>query len=221
MRLLNWVCALAIFLGSCLLFLVEPMVAKRLLPLLGGSSAIWITCLVFFQIALLLGYLLAHWLVTRLKPRGQAGTYGVLLAAGLLMLSLNTRPEPHASTTHPVISVFWVLTSLIGLPFLLLSAAGPLLQAWYARSFHGATSSGSPQQMVPPYRLFALSNFGSLLALVLYPWLIEPRFDLHAQTIAWTVGYAVFAVACGVVLWRGSELSGDAVVGLDTHPHRH
>ncbi|HJX85855.1 MAG TPA: hypothetical protein VJ723_16060, partial [Candidatus Angelobacter sp.] len=198
MRLLNWACALAIFLGSCLLFLVEPMVAKRLLPLLGGSSAVWITCLVFFQIALLLGYLLAHWLVTYLKPRAQAGTYGALLAAGLLLLSLNTHPEPHASTVHPVISVFWVLTSLIGLPFLLLSAAGPLLQAWYARSFHGATSSGSPQQMVPPYRLFALSNLGSLLALVLYPWLIEPRFDLHAQTIAWTIGYAVFAVACGV-----------------------
>lgn len=216
MRLLNWVCALAIFLGSCLLFLVEPMVAKRLLPLLGGSSAIWITCLVFFQVALLLGYLLAHWLVTHLKPRAQAGIYGALLAAGLLLLGLNTRPEPHASTLHPVLSVFWVLTSLIGLPFLLLSAAGPLLQAWYARSFHSGTSSGSSQQMVPPYRLFALSNFGSLLALVLYPWLIEPRFDLHVQTVAWTIGYAVFAVACGVVLWRGSALRGDDVVVRDT-----
>ncbi len=209
MTWLQRVCAVAIFLGSCLLFLVEPMVAKRLLPLLGGSAAVWTTCLVFFQTALLLGYLLAHWLVTRLQPRAQAAVYATLLAAGLLLLSLNTRPDLHSDTANPVLSVFWVLTTLIGLPFLLLSAAGPLLQAWYARSFHSGTSS---ETMVPPYRLFALSNLGSLLALVLYPWLIEPRFDLHEQTVVWTIGYAVFAVACGVVLWQGSRRADASII---------
>jgi spermidine synthase len=212
MKLLHGLCAVAIFLGSCLLFLVEPMVAKRLLPLLGGSAAVWTTCLVFFQIALLLGYLLAHWLVTHLKPRAQAVVYAALLGAGLLLLSLNTRPNLHSDTANPVLSVFLVLTTLIGLPFLLLSAAGPLLQAWYARSFDAGTTSGSSPKMVPPYRLFALSNLGSLLALVLYPWLIEPRFDLHAQTVAWTIGYAVFTVACALVLWRGSDLADAAIV---------
>src|SRR5260370_1719235 len=128
MTFISRVCAFAIFLGSCLLFLVEPLVAKQLVPLLGGSSAVWVTCLVFFQTALLLGYLLAHWLVTYLHARAQALVYTALLAAGLLVIVYNINPEIHADTTHPVWSVFRVLTALIGLPFLLLSAAGPLLQ---------------------------------------------------------------------------------------------
>src|ERR1700674_2661767 len=172
MTFLTRVCAVAIFLGSCLLFFVEPMVAKRLLPLLGGSAAVWTTCLVFFQTTLLLGYLFAHWLVTRLQPEAQALTYVSLLVVGLALLGLNTRSHLQANITHPILSVFWVLTSLIGLPFFLLSAAGPLFQAWYARGFYRATGTPVAQTMAAPYRLFALSNFASLLALVAYPWLI-------------------------------------------------
>src|SRR5258708_7457714 len=208
MPFISRVCAFAILLGSCLLFLVEPLVAKQLVPLLGGSPAVWITCLVFFQTALLLGYLLAHWLVTSLPARAQALAYAALLAAGLLVIVYNINPEIHADTTHPVWSVFRVLTALIGLPFLLLSAAGPLLQAWYSRGFH-AVSSGSVKA-VPPYRLFALSNFGSLLALVAYPALIEPHYSLHEQTRGWAIGFVFFVVACAVVLWQGRHPGPEA-----------
>ncbi len=191
---LNLLYATAIFLGSFLLFLVEPMAAKRLVPLLGGSAAVWTTCLVFFQTALLLGYLCAHWLATRLRQRAQTLVYTGLLAVCLAQAALNLRPELHASTDHPIRSVFWLLTTLIGLPFLALSATNPLLQAWYAR--RGAGETG-----VPPYRLFALSNFGSLLALVVYPWLVEPRFSLRTQSAIWLAGFGVFALACaGIAL---------------------
>ncbi|HLY97953.1 MAG TPA: fused MFS/spermidine synthase [Candidatus Angelobacter sp.] len=200
MRWLTWTCAGAIFLGSCLLFFVEPMAAKQLLPLLGGSAAVWTTCLVFFQATLLLGYLLAHWLVTSFRPRIQAVIYPGLLAAALLLL-LAVRPFAlHAVTEHPAVSVFLLLTRLIGLPFLLLSAAGPLLQSWYARGFHA-----DQQQILPPWRLFALSNFGSLLALALYPVVIEPRFNLHVQMLVWIGGFGLFTAACSVVLLRGGR----------------
>src|SRR5215467_6805648 len=180
--------AIAIFLGSFLLFLVEPMAAKRLLPLLGGSAAVWTTCLVFFQVALLLGYLSAHWLATRLRPRAQALVYTGLLVACLAQASLNLRPDLHASTLHPIVSVFVLLTTLIGLPFVILSATSPLLQAWYSTGFSRPASQSSVK-VVPPYRLFALSNFGSLLALLIYPWLVEPRFSLREQSLGWLAGF--------------------------------
>lgn len=204
MRWLTWICAGAIFLGSCLLFFVEPMVAKQLLPLLGGSASVWTTCLVFFQTTLLLGYLLAHWLVTSLRPRAQAATYLGLLAAAFFLLLVTRHLSLHAATEHPVLSVFLLLARLIGLPFLLLSAAGPLLQSWYARGFHAGG-----RQTLPPWRLFALSNLGSLLALTLYPVVIEPRFNLHAQMVIWICGFGLFMVACGVVLLRGSNSSDE------------
>lgn len=181
----------AIFLSSSLLFLVEPMAGKRLLPLLGGSSAVWITCLVFFQTTLLLGYLCAHAIATRLSRRAQLVAYGFLLMVSLVQVFANLHPHPHASTVRPVFSVLWVLAMLIGLPFLALSATNPLLQSWYA---HGRS------EYAPPYRLFALSNFGSLLALLAYPVLVEPNFSLRAQTLAWSVGFFVFVVVCGVII---------------------
>jgi spermidine synthase len=184
----------AIFLSSSLLFLVEPMAGKRLLPLLGGSSAVWITCLVFFQTTLLLGYLCAHAIVTRLSRRAQLVAYGFLLALSLVQVFATLDPHPHASTVRPVFSVLWVLTMLIGLPFLALSATNPLLQAWYA---HGRSDQVSP---APPYRLFALSNFGSLLALLAYPLLVEPNFSLRTQTLAWSVGFLLFVLVCGVII---------------------
>jgi spermidine synthase len=186
----------AIFLSSSLLFLVEPMAGKRLLPLLGGSSAVWITCLVFFQTTLLLGYLCAHAIATRLHRRAQLWAYGFLLALGLVQVFASLDPHPHASTARPVFSVLWVLTMLIGLPFLALSATNPLLQAWYA---HGHANAGQDSPS-PPYRLFALSNFGSLLTLLAYPLLVEPNFSLRTQTLTWSVGFLLFVLVCGVII---------------------
>src|SRR5689334_22114049 len=190
----------AIFLSSSLLFLVEPMAGKRLLPLLGGSSAVWITCLVFFQTTLLLGYLCAHAIATRLSRRAQLVAYGFLLVLSLVQVFANLNPHPHASTVRPVFSVLWVLAMLIGLPFLVLSATNPLLQSWYA---HGRPGHESP---APPYRLFALSNFGSLLALLAYPVLVEPNFSLRTQTLSWSLGFLAFVVVCGVIIASRSKV---------------
>ncbi len=199
MSLVNLLFAMAIFLASFLLFLVEPLAAKRLLPLLGGSAAVWTTCLVFFQTTLLLGYLCAHLMATRLQQRTQVVVYTGLLAACLVQASFNLHPDLQASTEHPALSVFRLLGVLIGLPFLALSATNPLLQAWYARGLAPHRSAGvlaSSERASGPYHLFALSNFGSLLALITYPWLIEPRWSLPAQTLVWLVGFSVFALAC-------------------------
>ncbi|HET7872688.1 MAG TPA: fused MFS/spermidine synthase, partial [Terriglobales bacterium] len=187
----------AIFLGAFLLFLIEPIAAKRLLPLLGGSSAVWITCLVFFQSALLLGYTGAHWLATRIRPRAQSLIYSVLLLAALAQSAFGLNSELRASTFHPAVSVFVLLGTLIGVPFIVLSSTNPLLQAWYVREIAAARG-----RYPMPYRLFALSNFGSLLALVLYPWLVEPRFPLHAQSTVWLAGFIVFALAGLSLAWR-------------------
>jgi spermidine synthase len=201
----------AIFLSSSLLFLVEPMAGKRLLPLLGGSSAVWITCLVFFQTTLLLGYLCAHAIATRLRRRAQLWAYGFLLALSLVQVFATLDPHPHASTVRPVFSVLWVLTMLIGLPFLALSATNPLLQAWYA---HGRLIAG--QGTAPPYRLFALSNFGSLLALLAYPLLVEPNLSLRTQTLAWSIGFLLFVLVCGVII--ASRRSVPELREIERHP---
>jgi hypothetical protein len=144
MSLLSALYAIAIFLASGLLFLVEPMAGKQLSPLLGGSAAVWVTCLVFFQTALLLGYLCAHWLATRIKSRAQGPIYIALLIAGVLASSLTITSGLHADTGHPILSVFRLLTKLIGLPFILLSATSPLLQAWYARTQARASNQLAP-----------------------------------------------------------------------------
>jgi spermidine synthase len=217
--------AAAIFLSSSLLFLVEPMAGKRLLPLLGGSAAVWTTCLVFFQTALLLGYLCAHWIATQLRPRAQAIVYGTLLIVSLIQVVSNLNPHPHASTARPILSVLMVLSGLIGLPFLVLSATSSLLQAWYARGAAGGNQIGMAEAARPPYRLFAISNFGSLLALVIYPILVEPNFSLHTQTLAWSIGFLVFALVCATVSVGASfsteqraEASAAARAGHDGDP---
>ena len=155
MALLRSLYAITIFLSAFLLFVVEPMAAKQLLPTLGGSSAVWTTCLVFFSVVLLLGYLYAHWISSRFKPIQQALIHIVLLTAALLTLGIHVSPGPWAVSYHPALTVFRVLATVIGLPYLVLSATTPLLTAWYAGNFEGTS----------PYRLFALSNLASLLAL--------------------------------------------------------
>src|SRR5688572_17074656 len=126
--------ALAIFLGSTLLFLLEPIAAKRLVPLLGGSAAVWTACLVFFQTALLLGYYVAHLLVTHTTLRTQIAAYVGLLALSVVQLVRVVDPNLGADASRPIFSVLWLLTGLIGLPFVTLSATSPLLQAWFART---------------------------------------------------------------------------------------
>jgi hypothetical protein len=193
MALLRSLYGLTIFLSAFLLFVVEPMAAKQLLPTLGGSSAVWTTCLVFFSVMLLLGYLYAHWISTNFKPIRQAIIHIALLTAALLTLGVHVRPGPSAVSYHPAVTVFRVLATVIGLPYLALSATTPLLTAWYAGSF-GSYS---------PYRLFALSNLASLLALASYPLLIEPGLTMRQQTGLWSGAFLLFAVLCGAIAWQG------------------
>jgi hypothetical protein len=177
-----------VFLGASLLFLIEPMAAKQLLPTLGGSSAVWITCLVFFQVMLLLGYLFAHWLTRSSHTGGRRTLYFALLAvAGVLLVLRGLVPTnlgQHAD--HPVTAIFIALSLTIGLPFLLLGATSPLLQVWFLRTEGGGI----------PYRLFALSNVGSLLALIAYPTLIEPNLTLKLQRTIWSVGFLLYIALC-------------------------
>jgi hypothetical protein len=182
---------ITVFLGAFLLFLVEPMAAKQLLPTLGGSSAVWLTCLVFFQVMLLLGYLYAHWLTRDDAPRWRRHFYLASLAVAVVLLIMH-RSMPAAlsrDSTHPVSTIFVTLTLTIGLPFLLLGATSPLLQLWFLRTHGGSV----------PYRLFALSNAGSLLALIAYPVVVEPNLTLKVQRTLWSVGFVVYAVLCTVL----------------------
>src|ERR1700722_14013292 len=154
MAFLKALSAPVVFLAAFLLFLVEPMTAKRLLPALGGSAAVWITCLVFFQCALLVGYLYAHLVAIRLSPRAQAGVHTALLALAAVSLAVPGRPGA-AETSNPLATTLWLLTAMIGAPFVALAATSPLVQTWHART-----------GVAPGWRLYALSNFGSILALV-------------------------------------------------------
>lgn len=188
--------AAAIFLSSSLLFLIEPMAGKRVLPLLGGSAAVWTACLVFFQGALLLGYFVAHWLTRRASHRSQSAIYLALLVLSVVQLALTLRVQLRADATHPTASVLWILTVMIGLPFVTLSISSPLLQSWFAR----AQVAAQPGSGSRAYGLYAISNVGSPLALVVYPWMIEPRASLRGQIIAMIFGIAVLAILCVVIV---------------------
>jgi SAM-dependent methyltransferase len=181
-----------IFLSAALLFEVQPLIAKAILPWFGGSAAVWTTCMLFFQVTLLAGYAYAHAL-TRLAPSRQAAVHLVLL--GLSLLSLPIVPATWWKPTgaeDPLLRILGLLAMTIGLPYLVLSASSPLLQAWYSRLSGGAV----------PYRFFALSNAGSLIALLSYPVLVEPALTGHVQAWSWSAGYAVFAVLCATIAWR-------------------
>jgi SAM-dependent methyltransferase len=189
---------LPVFFGStilssaCLLFLVQPLASKLILPWFGGSAAVWTTCMLFFQAGLLLGYLYAHGLVTALGPTRQAVVHTILLAASVLALPIlpNAMWQPNPGE-DPTWRVFGVLATSVGLPYLLLSSTSPLLQSWFARS----------QEGVLPYRYFALSNAGSLVALLAYPVLVEPYLTGHQQAWFWSVSYILFAVLCISTAW--------------------
>jgi hypothetical protein len=198
--------SLTIFLSAFLLFEVQPVIAKMILPWFGGSSAVWSTCMLFFQIVLLLGYLYAHWL-NKLPPRRQAVTHIVLLAVSLGTLPII--PGAHWRTQgpgHPSLTILCLLSLTVGLPYFLLSSTSPLLQAWYARTNTGGM----------PYRLFALSNFASMLALLTYPFVVEPNLPSAMQGLIWSGGFVAFAAICGITAWRTSNVASVAYKKVET-----
>jgi SAM-dependent methyltransferase len=184
---------LTIFLGAFLVFQIQPVIAKIILPWFGGSASVWSACLLFFQTVLLLGYLYAHFVVRYLRPKAQAILHASLLGVSLLLMHVipGAAWKP-AGGADPVFRILGLLTVSVGLPYLLLSATSPLAQAWYARTF----------QVAFPYRLFAVSNFGSLLALLSYPVLMEPYVATSNQARIWSVAFAVFCLLCTGCAWR-------------------
>lgn len=201
---------ICLFASAFLLFLVEPMVAKMVLPLVGGTSAVWATSVLFFQTVLLIGYGYSHWLAMRLQWRWQALLHGLLLLVPLLVLPIHLIPGWNPPTTgSPALWLVLLLSVTVGLPFLVLSTTSPLIQHWFSRTGHAHAQD--------PYFLYRASNLGSALGLLSYPALIEPHLGLHAQADLWRAGYVAFlvlSVLClGAVAWsrsRGASPSADA-----------
>jgi SAM-dependent methyltransferase len=185
--------ALTIVVSAFLLFQVQPVIAKIILPWFGGSAAVWTTCMLFFQTVLVLGYLYAHATVRYLRPRVQMMLHVALLLVSAVVLPIYPGAWLKPSGTgDPVFGILGVLAATVGLPYFLLSTTGPLLQAWYARQYKGAI----------PYRLFALSNAGSMFALVSYPFLFEPVYTTRQQSGMWSIGFGVFIALCAFTAIR-------------------
>jgi len=186
-----------IFLSAFLLFQVQPLIAKLILPLFGGGAAIWTACLLFFQAFLLLGYLYAHCLTQLKNLRTQ-----VIAHSGLLLLSLSVLPiglselalseAPNFDVNSPLIDILFLLVASVGLPYFLLSSTGPLVQRWLSYMDIGSL----------PYKLYSLSNIGSLLALLSYPFIFEPQFSLHNQLLYWSIGYGLFVFVISLLCLR-------------------
>jgi len=200
--------AATIALSALLLFLVQPIIAKQILPWFGGSAGVWSVCMVFFQSTLLAGYAYAHLLVRKLRPPQQFRLHVALLAASLLLLPITPSAalKPVGGHDAPA-AILLLLLATIGLPYFLLSSTGPLLQAWIAHRFAARTV----------YRMFALSNLGSLLGLVAFPFVVEPLLDSRGQAIAWSIAYLLF-VAGGIwAAWQCRHGTGredrDTVAG--------
>jgi SAM-dependent methyltransferase len=197
--------AATIFVSAFLLFLVQPLLAKQILPWFGGASIVWTLCMVFFQLVLLLGYAYAHWLSSHVRGEKQAYIHIALLALSLVFLPVMASPEwKPTGDDNPVVRILLLLFATVGLPYFLLSSTSPLVQAWFARAFAGAS----------PYRLFALSNLASMLALLGYPLMFEPWFGTREQSLWWSGGYALFVVLCAVLAWQGRSLPA-----LDSESH--
>lgn len=184
--------AVTIFMGAFLLFFVQPLIGKYILPWFGGAPNVWTTCLLFFQSLLLVGYAYAH-LVNRFLPlRKQVIVHGVLLLLATITLPI-TPSESLKPTGNelPTVQILLVLTQSIGLPYLVLSTTSPLVQAWFAKAHPGRS----------PYRLYALSNVGSLLALLGFPFLVEPWMTRTAQINWWSLGMVFYVLVCGYLAW--------------------
>jgi hypothetical protein len=198
--------ASTIFLGAFLLFLIQPIMAKQILPWFGGSAAVWATCMVFFQVALLAGYAYADWTTRRMRPQNQARLHLVLLLLSLALLPIipDAAWKP-SGEENPSWRILGMLAVTIGLPYLMLSTTSPLVQAWFSRRYHGTL----------PYRLFALSNLASLLALLAYPVVVEPWVSTRTQSIIWSASYGLFVVLCGALGYLALKTSAAATMNAD------
>ena len=188
--------AVTIFTAAFLLFQVQPIIAKYILPWFGGGPSVWTTAMLFFQAVLLGGYAYAHFSIRYFRPRGQAALHLALLVVGLALLPITpaARWKPEAVDV-PTLQIMLLLLVTVGWPFFVLASTSPLLQAWFSRLRPG----------VSPYRLYALSNVGSLLALVSYPVLVEPAIGRTAQTQLWSGGFGLFALlsaTCAIWIWQ-------------------
>jgi SAM-dependent methyltransferase/MFS family permease len=177
-----------------LLFLVQPLIARLILPWFGGSAAVWTTCMLFFQVLLLAGYAYSHFLIRKFASgRAQAVIHTLLLAAAVALLPISpSEAWKPAGEDEPISRILLLLGATVGLPYLLVASTSPLLQAWFARARPGEN----------PYRLFAISNLASLVALVGYPFVVEPFLAAGQQVSAWSWLFAAFALLCAVVAWR-------------------
>jgi hypothetical protein len=190
----------SVFTSAFLLFLVQPLFGRMVLPRLGGSPAVWNACMLFFQAALLAGYLYAHVSSRLLRPRLQMGVHLGLMATAALALPIALGARVPDADTAPVLWLLGVMAATVGPPFAVLAGTGPLLQRWFAHSRH--------RHAADPYPLYAASNLGSALALFAYPALMEPRLRLAEQSGVWAMGYGVLAalvVCCALVLGRVTE----------------
>jgi SAM-dependent methyltransferase len=200
--------AATIFLSSFLLFLVQPLIARLILPWFGGSAAVWTTCMLFFQVLLLAGYGYAHLLESKAPPgkaRPVVHTLLLLAAVALLPIAPSEAWKP-AGEDEPVSRILLLLTATVGLPYFLVASTSPLLQAWFARARPGED----------PYRLFAVSNLASLVALIGYPFVVEPFLSAGEQVRAWSWLFAAFALLCAAVAWRTPPGSREVSVQPDS-----
>ena len=196
-----FVYAATLFVSAMLLFIIQPMVGKMVLPVLGGTPSIWNTCMFFFQTVVLAGYAYAHGSVAWLGVRLQAGFHILLLLIPLFLLPIGIAtgiaPSPE---TCPIAWLLWRLTVSVGLPLFLVAGTAPLLQQWFAQTRHPAADD--------PYFLYAASNAGSLLALLSYPVLVERHLLLLEQGRYWSAGYLAFVVmiiVCAILLWQSHK----------------
>ena len=198
---------ITIFLGAFLLFQVQPLIAKVILPYFGGGAAVWTACLLFFQAFLLLGYLYAHLLSKIGSFKQQALLHGVLLLISLLLLPIGISSMEYVATANmPLVNILSLLTISIGLPYFMLSSTGPLVQHWFSLV----------NQNKLPYKLYSLSNLASLIALLSFPFLIEPFFTSGQQSLYWSVMYFVYALVMLVLLFR---LINSAITNTNKHEH--
>ena len=206
--------AVTLFVGAALLFLVQPLAGKLLLPLVGGTPGVWNACMVFFQVLLLAGYLYAHKTVTRFGVRRQAGLHLGLLVVVLVAFQAATTsagsPVPVFASLvpddadYPIAGALGLLAAAVGVPFFVLATTSPLLQRWFAATGHRTAHD--------PYFLYAASNAGSLLGLLAYPLLIEPNVAVADQRVGWAVGvggYLVLVLCCAVVVIRARGGRGE------------
>ncbi len=204
----------AIALGAFLLFLVQPLMSKIILPWYGGSAALWTTCMLFFQAALLVGYCYAHVLTTWLSPRRQAIVHLIMIAGALVATFLFFPPDdswrPLSGGATPYGHILWTLTATVGLPFCLLSANSPLLQAWFSKQA-GADDATT-------YRLYSLSNIGSLLGLLAYPFVLEPLLSLTNQGIWWACLFVCYTVSAGLCALAIRKPAPAPIPAATAHP---